>query len=105
MRCYMTMESLESLLKEIKNATHFNPQLIAAEVMIAERFIWFRVAILKMTQQQLADALNKKHAQTISKYEIGKLKPSVKLCRQLVKLAKEAKFNIDVSWFRPDLFV
>jgi transcriptional regulator with XRE-family HTH domain len=74
------------------------------KIIIAERVHWLRTIILKMTQLQLADALGMKHFQTISKYELGKCKPSMPRCNQLLKLAKAAGFETDHTWLRPDLF-
>ena len=82
----------------------FDSKNAVMKVIIGERMSWLRVNILKMTQPQLASALNMKHFQTISKYELGKCKPSMQRCNQLIKLAKTAGFETDHAWFRPDLF-
>jgi DNA-binding XRE family transcriptional regulator len=78
---------------------------VKTRVLIADRLTWLRVEIFQMTQEQLAQEFGWKHYQTISKYEIGALKPSIKRCGIYIHLASQFGHDIKYEWLRPDLYV
>jgi DNA-binding XRE family transcriptional regulator len=73
--------------------------------LIADRLTWLRIEIFQMTQSELALEFGWKHYQTISKYEIGAMKPSIKRCGVYIHLAKQFGHEIRYEWLRPDLYV
>ncbi len=73
--------------------------------LIADRLTWLRVEIFQMTQHELAQEFGWKHYQTISKYEIGAMKPSIKRCGVYIHLAQQFGHEIKYEWLRPDLYV
>lgn len=74
------------------------------EKLIADRMFYLRTQLIEVSQLQMAHLLGIKHYQTISKYEIGALKPSVRRCKQMIELAEQRGKKIDYRWLRPDIF-
>ena len=52
-----------------------------------------------ISQQELAEILGIQQS-VISKYERGKLKPSYKVLKMLITLAKKFSIDIDFFWYR-----
>jgi DNA-binding XRE family transcriptional regulator len=56
---------------------------------------------LNLSQIDLSNLLSIKQS-TLSNYETGKRKPSLRICYKLIKLAKLKGININIEKLRPD---
>lgn len=71
---------------------------------IAERLRHLRVDVLQLTQQDLSKLIKLGRGATVSKYERGTLKPSMRVCNYYIDLVKEKGVNITYRYLRPDQF-
>lgn len=72
--------------------------------VIADRLRHLRVDVLQLTQQELSKLIKLGRGATVSKYERGTLKPSMRVCNFYIELVKDKGVNITYKYLRPDQF-
>ena len=72
--------------------------------MIGERLRAIRTELLGLTAREMAVELGLMSEVSISYFERGKRKPSMRTCNSYIKLAATMGQKIDYEWLRPDQF-